>query len=67
MSRGYRNDLFKMVKEMGWTVEGTTKSGHYKLTKPGVRCVIASASPTNQHQVLKSVARDMRRQEAAAV
>lgn len=62
----YKKDLFKMVERMGWTVEERTSSGHWKLTRDGCRCVIASSSPTNQHQVLKSVARDMRRQEAEA-
>lgn len=57
----YRKDLRRLAKRRGWTIE-QTRSGHFKLSKPGCPSLRCAYSPRSE-SALRCVERDMERAE----
>jgi predicted RNA binding protein YcfA (HicA-like mRNA interferase family) len=58
-----RTELLRLAKRRGWAAE-PTNGGHVRLTKPGCRAVIVSATPSC-HRWHRNVLAEMRRAERA--
>ncbi|AWN08427.1 hypothetical protein SEA_SALETE_67 [Streptomyces phage Salete] len=64
MAAGRTREVMKLIKQLGSPRHGCTidrtKSGHWKVTRPGHQPVIISSSPSDAHAVRNARA-DVRR------
>lgn len=58
----HERDLRELADAHGWTVE-LARSGHFRMSKPGLGKLTASASPRDKRNALRQIERDFRRRE----